>query len=160
MVSGFGGGSAAPAIEAEIELLCFWAADEEYAIEILRVQEIKGDTILTRIPNTPAHVLGVTNLRGAIIPIIDLRLKFGLPCEAHGQLPVVIIGFIGDKTVGLAVDAVSDVVDIAADDVQPTPELATASDGGAIRGIAHAANRLIALLDLDAIATADVAAAA
>src|SRR3954471_13423947 len=87
-------------VSAINQFLTFQLADEQYGLEILRVQEIKGDTTVSRLPNTPAHVLGVTNLRGAIIPIIDLRLKFGLPSTQSGRLPVVIIGLVGDKTVG------------------------------------------------------------
>lgn len=142
------------------QYLTFQLADDQYGIEILRVQEIKGDTIVARMPNTPKHVLGVANLRGAIIPIIDLRLKFGLPCAPGEQLAVVIVGLIGDKTVGLAVDAVTDVLDIAPSDIQPTPELGTSIDDAVIRGIAHVGDRLVALLDLDRVAGPDLVHAA
>lgn len=141
------------------QYLTFRLASEEYAIEILRVQEIKGDTPVARMPNTRDHVLGVTNLRGAIIPIVDLRRKFNLDC-ANDAASVVIIVLIGDKTVGVAVDAVTDVVDINPESVQPTPSLVTTPDAAVISGIAHVGERLIALLDFDSIIGADLDAAA
>lgn len=141
---------------ANDQYLIFTLGAEQYAIEILRVQEIKGDTTVAKMPNTLEYVLGVTNLRGAIIPIIDLRLKFGLPCVVSDRLAVVIIGLVGDKTIGFAVDAVIDVLDIAPGHFQPMPELATSGDLTVIRGIAHVGDRLVALLDLDRVAGADL----
>lgn len=142
------------------QYLTFLLAGEEYAIEILRVQEIKENTPVARMPNTHPHVLGVTNLRGAIIPILDLRRKFGLAAAEGVQPPVVIIVRATEKIVGVIVDAVTDVLDIPADSVQEVPGLVSAIDGSVVSGIAHIDSRLISLLDFDRILGADLNVAA
>lgn len=154
-----------PGLEADIDLaidasqyLTFTLGGEEYGLEILKVQEIKGHSGVTRMPNTPAHVKGVTNLRGAVVPIVDLRTKFALPERAYDKFTVFIIATVGTKIVGLVVDAVEDVVDIPAESIQPTPELAHSLGGAYVRGLAQVGGCLIALLDIDRIVGADVAA--
>jgi len=139
------------------QVLTFCLGAEEYGIEILEVQEIKGDTVVTRMPNTPPHVPGVTNLRGAVIPIIDLRLKFGLPAPVADRLAVVIIGLVANKTIGFAVDSVIDVLDIPRADIQEPPELVASGERPVVRGIAHVDGRLVALLDLLAVVGGDLA---
>ncbi len=147
------------AIDAN-QYLTFTLGGEEYGLEILKVQEIKGHSGVTRMPNTPPHVKGVTNLRGAVVPIVDLRTKFALPEREYDKFTVFIIATVGTKIVGLVVDAVEDVVDIPAESVQPTPELATSLGGAYVRGLAQVGERLIALLDIDRSVGADVAALA
>jgi purine-binding chemotaxis protein CheW len=143
-------------VDASTQVLTFDIASQEYGLEILQVQEIKGDTTVTRMPNTPSYVLGVTNLRGAIIPIVDLRRKFGLASDIGERPPVVIVGLVGDKTVGLAVDAVTDVLDLARGTVQTPPEIVATSGRPLVRGIAHVDDRLITLLDLAAVVGPDL----
>jgi purine-binding chemotaxis protein CheW len=140
------------------QYLTFVLGGEEYGLEILKVQEIKGHSGVTRMPNTPPHVKGVTNLRGAVVPIVDLRTKFALPEREYDKFTVFIIVTVGTKIVGLVVDAVEDVVDIAPDAVQPTPELAMSLGGAYVRGLAQVGDRLIALLEIERIVGADIAA--
>src|SRR6185436_19076749 len=128
------------------QYLTFHLGGEEYGLEILRVQEIKGYSTLTRMPNTPMHVKGVTNLRGAVVPIVDLRAKFGLEERPYDRFTVFIICTMGAKVVGLIVDAVSDVIDIPPDSIQPTPDLATSACGALIKGLARINERLVAVL--------------
>ena len=139
------------------QYLTFSLGGEEYGLEILKVQEIKGHSGVTRMPNTPPHVKGVTNLRGAVVPIVDLRTKFALPERPYDKFTVFIIATVGTKIVGLVVDAVEDVVDIQPEAVQPTPELANSLGGAYVRGLAQVGERLIALLDIDRIVGADLA---
>ena len=139
------------------QYLTFQLGDQEYGLEILAVQEIKGLSAITKMPNTPVHVKGVTNLRGAVVPILDLRGRFGLAERAYDRFTVFIIANVGSKVVGLVVDAVEDVIDLAPDAIQPTPELASALGGAYVRGIAHVGERLVALLDIEKIVSGDLA---
>jgi len=131
------------------QYLTFTLGHEEYGVEILRVQEIKGYSPVTPIPNTPAYVRGVMNLRGAIIPVMDLRMKFGMPEAEYTAFTVIIVVTVGAKTMGVIVDSVSDVLIIGKGDVQPTPDFGSTVDAGFIHGIARAGEKLVALLDLD-----------
>ena len=131
------------------QYLTFTLGHEEYGVEILRVQEIKGYSAVTPIPNTPAYVRGVMNLRGAIIPVMDLRMKFGMPEAEYTPFTVIIVVTVGAKTMGVIVDSVSDVLIIGKGDVQPTPDFGGTVDAGFIHGIARAGEKLVALLDLD-----------
>jgi purine-binding chemotaxis protein CheW len=142
----------------ENQYLTFVLGGEQYGLEILKVQEIKVHTGVTRMPNTPPHVKGVTNLRGAVVPIIDLRTRFSLPELPYDRFTVFIIAIVGTKIVGLVVDSVEDVVDLPPAVIQPTPELAASLGGVYVRGIANIDNRLIAVLDIDRIVSADLAA--
>src|SRR5262245_63684784 len=94
------------------QFLTFRLQEEEYGIEILRVQEIKGFSRITPIPNTPSYIKGAMNLRGTVVPIVDLRCKFGMPEAEYNQFTVIIVVTVGKKIVGLVVDAVSDVLNI------------------------------------------------
>ena len=143
------------AAEAENrEFLVFSLGDEEYAIDILKVQEIRGYENVTRIANAPAHVLGVMNLRGVIVPIVDLRRQFGLPAE-NGTHTVTIVVNVGHRTVGLVVDAVSDVVALSAEQIQPRPSLGQQVAADFIVGLAQVDSteglRLLQLVDLTAL---------
>jgi purine-binding chemotaxis protein CheW len=142
------------------QFLSFVLGKEEYGIDILKVQEIRGYSAITAIPNTPAYIRGVINLRGAVVPIVDLRAKFGLAATDYDKFTVIIVVTIGTRVAGLIVDAVSDVLNIARSDVEPTPEFGGAVDTSFITGMAKVADKLVLLLDIDrVVASADVAAA-
>ena len=133
------------------QYLTFTLGTEEYGVEILKVQEIKGYSAITPIPNTPSYVKGVMNLRGAIIPIADLRAKLAMSEAAYNQFTVIIVVRVGAKTVGVVVDAVSDVLNIPTKDIQPTPDFGAQVDARFISGLAKAGERLVVLLDIDKI---------
>jgi len=136
------------------QYLTFLLAGEEYGVDILRVQEIKGWDNVTPIPNTPSYVKGVINLRGTIIPIIDLRQRFGIPGIAYGPMTVVIVlKVIGDereRTMGIVVDGVSDVYNVAAGDMKPAPDFG-AVDIGYVNGLATVDNKMVIVLNIDAL---------
>lgn len=131
------------------QFLTFSLGDELYGVDILRVQEIKGYTTVTRIPNTPAHIKGVLNLRGTIVPIVELRTKFGMPTIEYTMFTVIVVVVVQDKVMGLVVDAVSDVLNIEKKDIQPPPEFGNKVDVSFISGIGKSGDRLVSLLDID-----------
>ena len=131
------------------EMLTFRLGKEEYGIDILRVQEIRGYEEPTRIASAPAHVKGVINLRGVIVPIVDLRLKFNLDESNYDQFTVVIILNVGERVVGAVVDSVSDVIQIAPDQVRPAPELEAGVDASHITGIGTIGERMLILIDIE-----------
>ena len=131
------------------QYLTFTLGEEDYGIEILRVQEIKGYTGITPIPNTPRHVRGVMNLRGTVIPVVDLRVKFGMAEKEYDKFTVTIVVTVRDKVVGLVVDAVSDVLDIPAGQMRPAPDLGTRTDTRFISGMATMGDKLVVMLDID-----------
>jgi purine-binding chemotaxis protein CheW len=142
------------------QFLTFCLDNEEYGLEILRVQEIKGYSKITPLPNTPPEVKGVMNLRGAVVPIIDLRTRFGLRQAEYTRFTVIIVVTVGAKVVGLVVDAVSDVLNVGAKEVVPTPELGAAVDTSFMTGIARTGERLVTLLNIDRlVGHAELAAA-
>jgi purine-binding chemotaxis protein CheW len=135
------------------QFLTFVCAGEEYGVDILRVQEIKGWDGITRVPYTPPYLLGVMNLRGVIVPVIDLRTRLGVVQRAPDSSTVVIVVRVhtenGEKTAGVVVDAVSEVYSVAADDIKPTPDLGTSTDGACVRGLTSVDNKMVMLLDID-----------
>ena len=133
------------------EFLAFKLGDEEYAIDILKVQEIRANEAVTRIANAPAYLKGVTNLRGTIVPIVDLRVKLGM--GSASQAGVVIILDLGGRVMGMVVDAVSDVVALAPDEIRPAPEFGSAVDARFISGIALVAERMMILVDITRLMT-------
>jgi purine-binding chemotaxis protein CheW len=132
-----------------LQQLTFDLAGEEYGVEILAVREIRGWSRVTRIPQTPAHLLGVLNLRGAIVPIMDLRLRFGLERESYGDNTVVIIVALGERLFGIVVDAVSDVIDIDPASVKPVPDMGAVVDTRYLKGLATHVERMVMLLDVE-----------
>lgn len=142
---------AATAITDQHQYLTFTLDHEEYGIEILRVQEIKGAAAITPIPNAPTWLKGVMNLRGTVVPVVDLRAKFGLPPSDGLRFSVVIVVNVGTHVVGLVVDAVSDVLDFDPADTAPTPDLGGEVDTSFLTGIAKSSDRLIALLAIDRV---------
>lgn len=131
------------------QFLTFNLGDELYGVDILRVQEIKGYTTVTKIPNTPPHIKGVLNLRGTIVPIIELRTKFGMPTIEYTAFTVIIVVVVRDKVMGLVVDSVSDVLDIDKKDIQPPPQFGAKVDVSFLNGIGKSGDKLVALLDMD-----------
>jgi purine-binding chemotaxis protein CheW len=137
------------------QYLTFSLGQEEYGVEILKVQEIKGYSTITPIPNTPPHVKGVMNLRGTIIPVVDLRSKLGMPTAEYSPFTVIVVVKVGSKTMGLVVDAVSDVLNIPSRGLQPTPDFGAQVDAAFISGMAKAGEKLVVLLDLDRVLSVD-----
>jgi purine-binding chemotaxis protein CheW len=133
------------------EFLTFRLGGEEYGIDILRVQEIRSYEQPTRIANAPAFVKGVVNLRGVIVPIVDLRLKLGCDNAEYNALTVVIVLNVKGRVVGAVVDSVSDVLELRRDDIKPAPEMASAVDAGFITGIGSVGDRMLILMDIEAL---------
>lgn len=141
-------GAAGPPTDGR-QFLTFRLEEEEYGVEILRVQEIKGYSRITPLPNTPPEVKGVMNLRGTIVPIIDLRCRLGLREAEYDQFTVIIVVTVGPKVVGLVVDAVSDVLNVTAAELAPAPDLGARVDISFLTGLARAGDRLVTLLNVE-----------
>lgn len=131
------------------QFLTFILGDELYGVDILRVQEIKGYTVVTKIPNTPPHIKGVLNLRGTIVPIVELRTKFGMPTIDYTAFTVIIVVVVRDRVMGLVVDSVSDVLNIDKKDIQSSPQFGAKVDVTFMNGIGKSGDKLVALLDMD-----------
>src|SRR6476469_3370093 len=134
------------------EFLSFRLGAEEYAIDILQVQEIRAQEPVTHIANAPAFVKGVINLRGQIVPIVDMRLKLGMP-PAEGGAPVIIILDIAGRITGVVVDAVSDVMALLPSQIRPAPELGVELAARLIRGLAPIDDRMLILIDIARLMT-------
>jgi purine-binding chemotaxis protein CheW len=141
------------------EFLTFRLGGESYGIEILKVQEIRGYEAPTAIANAPSFIKGVINLRGVIVPILDLRIKFNLAESRYDEFTVVIILNVAGRVVGVVVDSVSDVLTLASDAISPTPEFASATfDTKYITGLGTVDEQMIILLDIEKLMTgADMA---
>lgn len=137
------------------EYLTFTLGDEEYAMDILAVQEIRGYDPVTRIVNAPEFIKGVINLRGTIVPIVDLRIKLSLPRVVYSEFTVVIILAIGDRLVGIVVDSVSDVIALTPDQIRPAPELGASINIRFITGLATLEGRMVILLDIARMMSSD-----
>lgn len=147
-------GSAATlqADDASEEFLTFALGEEEYGVEILKVQEIRGYDTVTRLPDAPAYIKGVINLRGTIVPVIDMRLKFHLAAE-YTVLTVMIVLNVGDRVVGMVVDSVSDVVRLCGEQIRAVPELGATIDRQFLTGIGTLDERMLILLDIERLMT-------
>ncbi|AIY64113.1 chemotaxis protein CheW [Pseudoalteromonas piratica] len=134
------------------QFLTFMMADEEYGVDILAVQEIRGWEEITQIPNSPAYVKGAINLRGTIVPIIDLRARFGLPQVPYSSVTVVIVVKVGlqsgDKIMGIVVDAVSDVYSISESDARDVPDVTNTDNTEFVQGLVNVGEKMVVLLDL------------
>jgi purine-binding chemotaxis protein CheW len=136
------------------EFLTFRLGGEHYGIEILKVQEIRGYESPTAIANAPAFIKGVVNLRGVIVPILDLRVKFRLPDPKYDEFTVVIVLNVASRVVGVVVDSVSDVLALDAEAIRPTPEFASATfDTRYITGLAQVDEQMLILLDIEKLLT-------
>jgi purine-binding chemotaxis protein CheW len=151
-----------PVVAATAEqYLTFQLAGQTYGVEILRVQEIKGWEKPTRLPHSPEHVQGVINLRGAVVPILDLRRRFGLGETEYGRTTVVIVVKVdtarGELTAGIVVDAVCEVCNISPADLRSTPEVGSAIDADFVRGLAMVGDGMLVLLDVVHLVTRTLA---
>jgi purine-binding chemotaxis protein CheW len=136
-------------VDIEIhEFLAFTLGREEYGIDILKVQEIRGYEAVTRIANAPDFLKGVINLRGIIVPIVDMRIKFNLGTPTYDQLTVVIILNIDGRVVGMVVDSVSDVMTLLSEQVRPAPEMGTTFSGDFLIGLGTLEERMLILVDI------------
>lgn len=141
------------ATETSEQYLTFMLAGEEYGVDILRVQEIKGWDKVTRIPHSPDYVLGVINLRGAVVPIVDLRRRFGLEAIEFGPTTVIIVmrvaGTRNERTVGVVVDAVSEVYNVDPADTKPPPDVCGGVDTVFVKALVTIEEKMLILLDID-----------
>ena len=131
------------------EFLAFKLGAEEYGIDILRVQEIRSFEPPTRMANAPAYILGVVNLRGVIVPIVDMRIKFNLEEVKYDTFTVVIVLNIGSQVIGMVVDGVSDVITLAPEQLRPVPELSSSIGSDHLLAIGSLENRMLILLDIE-----------
>jgi purine-binding chemotaxis protein CheW len=145
------GGQPHTAITEGGEFLTFRLGGEEYGIDILRVQEIRSYEQPTRIANSPHFIKGVVNLRGVIVPIIDLRLKLGCESAEYNAFTVVIVLNVKGRVVGAVVDSVSDVLELTRDHIKPAPELSSNVDANYITGIGSVAERMLILMDIEGL---------
>ncbi|BCB27557.1 chemotaxis protein CheW [Sulfurimicrobium lacus] len=135
------------------ELLTFTLGGEEYGLDILKVQEIRGYDAVTAIANTPEFIRGVINLRGIIVPIVDMRIKFNLGHAEYNELTVVIILNVAGRVIGMVVDGVSDVISLSADQVKPAPEFGSAIDTKYVMGLGTVDDRMLILVDIEKLMT-------
>ena len=131
-----------------LQLVTFRLGNEEFSLDILKVQEIIRHMDLTRVPKTPEFVDGVINLRGRVIPVLDLRKRFGLPKDGNTNETRIIVVDVDNRTVGLKVDAVSEVLRLPADTVEPPPAIITGVESEYIKGVGKLDGRLLILLDV------------
>lgn len=143
--------------EADSQYLTFVLGEESYGVDILRVQEIKGWSPVTRIPNTPEYLRGVLNLRGTIVPIIDMRMRFSMETAEYTPITVVIVVSVrsGDKEriLGIVVDAVSDVLNVDAEQVKPAPDFGSTVNTEYLSGLVTVGEQMVMLLDIDKMLT-------
>ena len=144
--------SSAQAAEA-LEFLAFTLGQEEYGIDIQKVQELRGYDTVTRIANAPEHIKGVVNLRGIIVPIIDMRIKFNLGTPTYDQFTVVIILNIASRVMGMVVDSVSDVITLTAEQIKPAPAMGSVLDTDYLIGLGTLDDRMLILVDIDKLMT-------
>lgn len=141
------------------QFLTFVLGDENYAVDILRVQEIKGWSPVTHIPNTPEYMRGVLNLRGTIVPIVDLRMRFNMSSVEYTELTVVIVLSVKaegrERTLGIVVDGVSDVLSVKDEEVKPTPDFGGTISTEYIKGLVTVDEDMVMLLDIDLLLSVD-----
>src|ERR1700744_3413729 len=146
--------------EGSQQILTFVLGKETYGVDILRVQEVRGYSAVTKIPHNPSHVLGVLNLRGSIVPIVDLRMRFSLDRAEYTAITVIIVVSVmsstGRRDFGVVVDGVSDVVDVNTEEVKAAPELGAKGATDYIRGLVPVSDRMVVLLDIDRLIGSDI----
>jgi purine-binding chemotaxis protein CheW len=138
-----------------IEVVTFRLGQEEYAVDIQRVQELRGYDTVTHIANAPEYIKGVINLRGIIVPVIDMRIKFNLSAPTYDQFTVVIILNIQGRVVGMVVDSVADVITLQAGDIKPPPAMGAAIDTTYLIGLGTLDKRMLILVDIDKLVSAN-----
>ena len=145
------------------QFLTFQLDNEAYGVDILRVQEIKGWVPVTRIPNTPEYLKGVLNLRGTIVPIIDMRMRFNLETMEYNAETVIIVLSVqtgsGERVVGIVVDSVSDVLSVKTEEIKPSPDFGGSVNTEFIDGLATIEEQMVMLLDIDKMLSTDEIAA-
>jgi purine-binding chemotaxis protein CheW len=135
----------------ERELVTFRVGEQDFCIDLIYVREIRSWTPATVLPHAPDYVLGVINLRGAIVPIVDLARRLGLPKTMLGDRHVIVIAVVADQTVGFLVDAVSDIIGVAPSAIQPTPDVTAQTTRMFIRGVIALEDRMLRLIDISAV---------
>jgi purine-binding chemotaxis protein CheW len=145
-----GAGAAGPAAQSR-ELIAFRIGEQEFCVDIMAIREIRGWTKTTALPRSPAYVRGVVNLRGAVLPIVDLSQRLGFAVTDPTERSVIIVAQIGHQQVGLLVDAVSDIITVTAKDIQPTPDVASDLVKTFVHGILAIEGRMISLISLDRV---------
>lgn len=133
------------------ELIAFRIGDQEFTVNVMSVREIRGWTTATPMPHTPSYMKGVINLRGAVLPIVDLSHRLGMKPAEPTARHVIIVAQVRDRIVGLLVDAVSDILTVTEDKIQPTPEIASDLERSFARGILAIEERMICLIELEAV---------
>jgi purine-binding chemotaxis protein CheW len=149
------GSSMTSSPSSALEFLSFTLGQEEYGIDIQKVQELRGYDTVTRIANAPEHIKGVVNLRGIIVPIIDMRIKFNLGVPTYDQFTVVIILNIGGRVMGMVVDSVSDVITLKPEQIKPAPSMGSVLDTEYLMGLGTLDERMLILIDLDRLMSSD-----
>lgn len=147
--------TAAVSSEGGHEFLTFTLGTEQYALDILKVKEIRGYDAVTKIANAPAFIKGVINLRGDIVPIIDLRMKFDIGDVTYNEFTIVIVLQINSRYVGVVVDAVSDVITLGKDDVRPAPEFGVSFDSRYLLGLASVGESMVVVIDIERLISSD-----
>ncbi len=149
--------SVLPAASAlTMQFLTFTVGKEEFGVDIMMVREVKGWSETTRLPNTPEHLRGVLNLRGIIIPIFDLRARFGGGLTDANEKNVVVIIAVGNRTLGILVDTVSDILTVSGADIKPSPETSIGLNEKFVSGLIAVEGRMVVLLDIAVLLTDDV----
>jgi len=146
--------------QAGEELISVLIGDQQYAIDIMTVREIRGWTSSTPLPNSPPYVLGMINLRGVILPVVDLGARLGLGVATPGASSVVVVAQIGEREVGLLVDAVCDILNVTEGLLQPPPDVGEAAVREFVRGVMTIDSGIVSLLALDNVLPVDLARAA
>jgi purine-binding chemotaxis protein CheW len=142
------------------ELIAFRLGQQEFCLDVMNVREIRGWTPATQLPHAPSYMLGVINLRGTVLPIIDLSARMGFPPAEPSTRHAIMVVEIGKQVIGFLVDAVSEIFSGKDEDVQPTPDVASAATRSLIQGVIAAEGRMISVLSLDMIAATSDAVAA
>lgn len=140
-----------PGEASEIELLSFLVGGQDYSVDIMSVREIRGGASATTLPHSPDYVRGVINLRGTVLPILDLARRLGMNVATDETRNVIIVVALGERTVGLMVDAVSDILAIAEEDMQPPPEMRADKERSFVSALTIVEGRMIRVLDLEAV---------
>ena len=150
-------GGANPAMRTgkPLEFLSFTLGHEEYGIDIQKVQELRGYDAVTRIANAPEFIKGVVNLRGIIVPIIDMRIRFGIGTPSYDQFTVVIVLNIGGRVVGMVVDSVSDVITLSQEQIKPAPAMGSVLDTDYLIGLGTLDERMLILVDIDRLMSSE-----
>ena len=148
-------GSSAATGMSRLEVVTFKLGEEEYGIDIQKVQELRGYDAVTRIANAPEYIKGVVNLRGIIVPIIDMRIKFKLGEPTYDQFTVVIVLNIGGRVVGMVVDSVSDVITLTGEQIKPAPEMGSVLDADYLIGLGTLDERMLILVDIDRLMSSE-----